>query len=195
MSWLRLDDGTARNRKLAGLTAAQKWAWIELLLYCAGQRNGGRIPPLEELPRCVDAELLAELYGRELLDRDDQGGLHVHDWHIYNGGLTGAERTRNWRKRKRAEEGDVHNSAVHNWGGRRGEYGSGASSVTGSDVTTRALASPVTPKPLTPKTPVGAKAEGAADALDGERQAQERANPDGGSSWDDWLRLRDRGRP
>lgn len=142
MSWLRLDDGAARHPKLAGLTPADKWGWVELLLWCAADGRGGRVPgDVEQLPRSVTLELVGELELRGLLDRDGDG-LRVHDWADYNGARTGAERTAAWRDRK-------YGPARYSHGGRRGAYQdsrtatSSETAVTAGErhgeVTTRAL--------------------------------------------------------
>lgn len=85
MSWLRLDDGFTQHPKLAGWTPAQKWAWLEVLSYCARYQTGGRIPEdLNLLPRSVTPQLLKKAENARLIDRGDDGALIVHDWPIYN---------------------------------------------------------------------------------------------------------------
>lgn len=86
MSWLRLDDGFTQHPKLAGWTPAQKWAWLEVLSYCARYQTGGRIPAdLSLMPRSVTAALLGRAEHSGLIDRADDSGKVVHDWPIYNG--------------------------------------------------------------------------------------------------------------
>ena len=109
MAWLRLDDAFAQHPKLAGWTAAQKWALVELFLYCARQKTGGYVPSdLAVLPRAVTAKvlLLAEQSG--ILDRHEDGSLEVHDWATYNpSDVTAADRMRRMRERNAVRNNGV----------------------------------------------------------------------------------------
>lgn len=84
MSWLRLDDGFGEHPKFDGWTIAQRWAWLEVLLYCARRETEGRIPDVRLLPRNVTPALLERALASGLADRHDDESLHVHDWKIYN---------------------------------------------------------------------------------------------------------------
>jgi hypothetical protein len=84
--WLRLDDAFAQHPKFAGWTPAQKWAWLELLLWCAHHRTGGLIPDDPALlPRSCRQGLLERAERSGLIDRDAEGRRYVHDWQVYNG--------------------------------------------------------------------------------------------------------------
>lgn len=87
MSWLRLDDGFTKHPKFKGWTVAQKWAWLEVMEYCARYETGGRIPveDLSLMPRSTTNQLLRKAEISGLIDRADDGGMVVHDWPIYNG--------------------------------------------------------------------------------------------------------------
>ncbi len=139
MSWLRLDDNFDDHPKVQELTEAEAWRWVRALLHCARHRTAGElsVPVLErlELPigLLVDAGLLEEL--------EAGTRYRVHDWDVYNGAKSGAERTAKWRKSQVEVEGksqagvegsESYPQAGH--GGRRGEYGSVTSSVTLRDV-------------------------------------------------------------
>lgn len=101
MAWLRIDDGFAQHPKLEGWSTAQKWALVELFCYCARHKTEGHVPSdLSLLPRGVTAKVLALAEDSGLLDRDEYGGLVVHDWGTYNpSDVTAAERMRKMRER------------------------------------------------------------------------------------------------
>lgn len=81
MNWLMLNAGFAQSPKFAGWRAAEKWALVELLLYCVHQRSG-RVPEdARLLPRSVTSALLTKAERSGWLDRDEQG-LVVHDWGV-----------------------------------------------------------------------------------------------------------------
>lgn len=110
MSWLRLDDGFADHPKLLGLTPAQRWTWLELLLYCARHRTGGVVPTSisQRVPgaspafvrRALELELL-ERYVTDDVTDDVTDELRVHDWQDYNGPLEAtARRQKRYRMRR-----------------------------------------------------------------------------------------------
>ena len=110
MSWLRLDDGFADHPKLRRLTVAQRWTWLELLLYCARHRTGGELPEDIKLDvpgatpaflrRALELELL-DRYVTEDVAGDVTEGYAVHDWSTYNKTLeSSATRQRRYRMRK-----------------------------------------------------------------------------------------------
>jgi len=106
MPWLRLDDGFAGHLKLEGWTAAQKWAWLELMLWAAHHRTAGRVPDdLSLLPRSTTRALLNRAEASGLLDRR-KGDLWIHDWDVYNPrDATGAERAARYRRRHGGNHG------------------------------------------------------------------------------------------
>lgn len=85
MSWLRVDDSFMQHPKFEGWKAPQKWAFLELMGYCAKYRTEGRVPAdLALLPRSVTPGLLTLAEQSKWLDRDETGALWVHDWSAYN---------------------------------------------------------------------------------------------------------------
>ena len=100
MSWLRLDDNFAQHPKFEGWPAAQRWAFVELMLYCAKYRTGGRVPAdLTLLPRPVNSRLLGQAEASGWLDRTEEA-LWIHDWEKYNpSDPTAAERQKRYRDR------------------------------------------------------------------------------------------------
>lgn len=100
MSWLRTDDAFSSHPKFEGWTAADKWAFLELMHYCARYRTGGRIPnDLGLLPRSVTARLLNRAEASGWLDHRSDA-LWLHDWDIYNPkDATGAARAKRYRDR------------------------------------------------------------------------------------------------
>lgn len=109
MTWLRLDDGFAQHPKLEGWTGTQKWALIELFLYCARHKTEGYVPSdLALLPRAVTAGVLIRAETSGLLDREEDGTLVIHDWKKYNpSDVTAAERMRRHRERNATRNGPV----------------------------------------------------------------------------------------
>jgi len=85
MAWLRLDDGFTKHPKFEGWRVTQKWAWLEVMEYCARYSTGGRIPKdLSILPRTTTPELLVLGVSSGWIDVHADGSMWVHDWHIYN---------------------------------------------------------------------------------------------------------------
>ena len=103
MSWLRLDDRFTSHPKFAGWTPAEKWAWLEVLEYCARYKTNGLVPDdLALLPRSVTPKLLQRAENVGFLERNGNG-LEVHDWPEYNPPKdpTNAERQQRWRDRNK----------------------------------------------------------------------------------------------
>jgi hypothetical protein len=122
VSWLKLDDGFADHPKLVQMSPADRWAWLEVLLYCSRHRTDG-VVNLAVLERYgFDDAGVTWLFELGLLDEPSnaEGGrtstMVVHDWAAYNGGRSGAERTAAWRDRKYGED------RSHEKGGKRGRY-------------------------------------------------------------------------
>jgi hypothetical protein len=108
VSWLRTDDNFPQHPKFKGWSGAQKWAFVELMHYCARYRTGGHVPAdLNLLPRPVNARLLGLAETSGWLDRDTDGELWIHDWFLYNGTLE--ERVESYlAKYPEATANDVH---------------------------------------------------------------------------------------
>ena len=125
MSWLRVEDGFTENKKVLALPRKDRWTWLEVLTYCARQRNGGIIsdgicdvlrwvtPAF--LRRCVDAGLL-EVIGSQTGSREPKGNhFAVHDWSVYNA-VTLEERVASYiDSNPDANANDVHRAV----GGKR----------------------------------------------------------------------------
>ena len=101
MSWLRLDDNFTSHPKFEGWPASDRWAFLELMGYCARYQTRGRVPnDLSLLPRPVTARLLARAEDSGWLERRADAALWIHDFEYYNNpNITGAARTRRWRNR------------------------------------------------------------------------------------------------
>lgn len=108
MSWLRLDDAFVSHPKFEGWTTAEKWAFLELMSYCARYRTKGRVPTDRTLlPRAVTAKLLDRAVAAGWLDRRENGDLWVHDWTTYNpSDETAAGRMRRYRERNADRNAD-----------------------------------------------------------------------------------------
>jgi hypothetical protein len=85
MSWLRLDDRFDQHPKFAGWTFGEKWAWLQVMLYCARYETRGRLPTdLSLMPRTTTQRLLNKAVESGWLESQEDGALWVHDWAIYN---------------------------------------------------------------------------------------------------------------
>lgn len=102
MSWLRTDDSFTSHPKFEGWSAAHKWAFLELMHYCARYRTGGRIPnDLTLLPRSATRQLLNHAEASGWLEHR-AGALWIHDFPLYNPTDPGAaERQRRARDKRR----------------------------------------------------------------------------------------------
>lgn len=91
MSWLRLDDRFTQHPKFEGWTIPERWAWLEVMQYCARYETRGRIPEdLTLLPRSTTAKLLDKALAAGWCERHDSGSgtgnhaLWINDWDEYN---------------------------------------------------------------------------------------------------------------
>jgi hypothetical protein len=109
--WFRFEDDDALNNpKLLRLSDRMFRIWVGLL--CVASKNGGRLPPMEDIALMLRqppermAEALVSLVGAGLIDRDEHG-LSPHRWEErqYKSDSS-AERMRRHRKKGDAE-GDV----------------------------------------------------------------------------------------
>lgn len=92
MSWLRIDDNFQQHPKFAGWKPADKWAFFELMGYCAKYKTRGRIPDdLGILPRTVTRRVIKMAQSSGWVDTAEDGSLWIHDWLVYNG-QTAAEK-------------------------------------------------------------------------------------------------------
>lgn len=107
MSWLRIDDGFPQHPKFESWKPVEKWAWLEMMAYCARFSTAGRIPSDAALwPRSVTPRLLdLALVSGWIDERED--GLWIHDWEKYNpADATGAERARRYRTSRKERDAD-----------------------------------------------------------------------------------------
>lgn len=85
MAWLRVDDGFTKHPKFERWTPAQRWAWLEVMEYCARYRTAGRVPnDLTLLPRSTTPTLLQRAEKSGWCERLDDGYLWINDWETYN---------------------------------------------------------------------------------------------------------------
>ena len=100
MTWLRIDDGFPQHPKIVQLTRTERWAWLEILAYCARYRTQGFVTSgVREAVSAATPRLLTKMAELRLLDVVD-GGWKVHDWNDYNPlDATAAERQRRYRDR------------------------------------------------------------------------------------------------
>jgi hypothetical protein len=85
MAWLRIDDGFTKHPKFEGWSRSDRWAWLEVMEYCARYRTRGRIPAeLDLLPRAVTTALLKRAEQSGWCTRREDGALWINDWDAYN---------------------------------------------------------------------------------------------------------------
>jgi len=101
MTWLRIDDSFIDHPKLVSLGgAAQRWAFLELLTYCAKHKTEGYFPvEISDTHRRITPAFLDKCVAVGLVDRSAAGELRVHDFGVYNPvkDMTGAARQQRWR--------------------------------------------------------------------------------------------------
>ena len=102
MSWLRIDDSFVDHPKVISLGAIPaRWAFLELLSYCAKHRTEGYFPPsIGDTHRRLTPALIARCIEVGLVDVGDSGEHRVHDFEAYNPASkdpTGASRQQRWR--------------------------------------------------------------------------------------------------
>jgi hypothetical protein len=114
MSWLRVDDRFTSHPKFEGWPVADRWAFLELMTYCARYRTRGRIPTdLSLLPRAVTGKLLRRAIASGWVE-DRPDGRWIHDWDVYNpADPTGAVRAKRYRQ-NRDEHRDADRDATDN---------------------------------------------------------------------------------
>lgn len=105
MSWVRTDDSFCQHPKFEGWPPARRWAWLEVMHYCARYQTGGRIPnDLSLLPRFCTKSLVNAAEKSGWVDRDSDGDLWIHDWEKYNPtDPTKAERQAKWRAKRNGQ--------------------------------------------------------------------------------------------
>lgn len=109
MSWLKLDDGFADHPKLVRLgPPAHRWAFLELMLYCAKHRTDGYFPT-----ELVTKKMLARYVEVGLVDDEGEGHYRIHDWPQFNPTKdpTGATRQQRWRNAKRNGDSNGESNA------------------------------------------------------------------------------------
>ena len=102
MTWLRISDGFASNKKIAQFSDREFRVWLRLLCYCAKEQD----PSVDaivtrEVPGVTKA-FIRRCHTLELLDAigDDH---EVHDWsHYLPKDGTNADRQARWRARRNA---------------------------------------------------------------------------------------------
>ncbi|WP_316219320.1 hypothetical protein [Bradyrhizobium sp. SZCCHNR2026] len=81
--WFRMYDDVINDPKVMRLPEAVRWQWVALL--CCASKNGGRLPPADDLAFLLrlDLERLASvletLQAAGLLDQDEEG-IAPHNW-------------------------------------------------------------------------------------------------------------------
>ncbi len=114
MAWLRLDDGFTHHPKFEGWPPSRRWAWLEVMEYCARYNTRGRIPnDLSLLPKSTTETLLKQAEEAGWIDHDPQGGRLIHDWPKYNPQDPGkAARQARWRATRRRDVDDPVDTVV-----------------------------------------------------------------------------------
>lgn len=108
MPWSRIDSGFWHHPKFEGWKPADKWAFGELIGYCAEYRTEGKIPSdLSLLPRGISPRFLRQAEASGWLEQHDDGALWIHDWNVFHPkDSTAAERMRRHRSSNTTRNGD-----------------------------------------------------------------------------------------
>lgn len=105
MSWLKLDDNYDTHPKIVSLdTDGQRWVWTRILLSAA--RHGvGSVPfSIGQTIPGATPKFLRKCCQLGLLDVDENGNMHVHDFHEYRQkDTTAAERKRRERAKQNGQ--------------------------------------------------------------------------------------------
>lgn len=81
--WFRVYDDVINDPKLLKLPEALRWQWLALL--CVASKNGGKLPPNEDIalllrvPEVKAAEFVTKLVRAKLIDNED-GVFVPHNW-------------------------------------------------------------------------------------------------------------------
>lgn len=114
LPWLRLDDNFSHHPKILGLgTDERRWTWQCVLLYTC-RYSTDEVPATirDAIPKAT-AAFLRDCVALGLLDEDDDGILHVHDWRDYNGPDSKLQvRDRVRRHREKRERNATGNAEV-----------------------------------------------------------------------------------
>lgn len=114
MPWLRLDDNFSHHPKILGLgTDERRWTWQCVLLYTC-RYSTDEVPATirDAIPKAT-AAFLRDCVALGLLDEDEHGTLHVHDWRDYNGPDSKLQvRDRVRRHREKRERNATGNAEV-----------------------------------------------------------------------------------
>lgn len=101
MTWLRLDDGFAANKKVVQLSDKEFRVWVRTLCYCSEQDD----PTIDRFTmgevRGLTRAVVTRLEKLGLVDRAGTRTWEVHDWvHYRPKDSTAAERQARWRARQ-----------------------------------------------------------------------------------------------
>lgn len=103
MAWLRLDDTFDTHPKLLALgTDERRWTWQRVLLYTCRHRTDIMPKNIRDVVPKATPAFVRDCIEIGLLEKDEHGALHVHDWHEYNGSdskLLVRDRVRRYRER------------------------------------------------------------------------------------------------
>lgn len=84
MSWLRIDDSFTSHPKILALrTPGRRWTWLEVLTYTC--RYHSPVVPTniaDAIPKATQPFIL-DCISLILIDVQEGGDLHVHDWELY----------------------------------------------------------------------------------------------------------------
>lgn len=90
MSWLKIDDGFAENRKVAALSHQAFRLHVAAMCYCARADTGGNVPA--QAVRIIAATADVKSHGRHVAEleraelwRPTGDGHEINDWKLYNG--------------------------------------------------------------------------------------------------------------
>jgi hypothetical protein len=85
VTWLRLDDAFRQHPKILPLTPAQRWAWVDAMLWAAAySEDTGLLPDVADKAVPGLRKLRPVFRDLGLIDVTDTGD-EIHDWLLYTG--------------------------------------------------------------------------------------------------------------
>ena len=129
MSWVRIDDNFPDHPKIAGLSVAARWTFVESLCYCARYLTDGAIPA-GKVRTLGTAKMRSELVCAELWIDAGVGDVVVHDYLAYNPTRAQVEKERAERNQNKVKAGLMGAAAKWNSDRRRERENEAAGSHT-----------------------------------------------------------------
>lgn len=84
MSWLRIDDSFTSHPKILALkTPGRRWTWLEVLTYTCRYHSPVVPSNIADVVPKATRPFILDCISLILIDVQEGGDLHVHDWELY----------------------------------------------------------------------------------------------------------------